>query len=153
VAYTLPERIIEEFILTEIDPTAECRVTFRQGMTQENQQRDRLVFGGQARTFTDSGLRLEGTVAWTEREELECRLTMVGAVAFNDTKGKPLFRFRNGTLAMSDQQFHNAWGKLPPHVATLLHLKCLDVNPDWDFRPRPDDEEDAPKSAEESETE
>ena len=153
VAYQLAEPTIREFILTELDPTGECKVTFRQGMTTENQLRDRLVFGGQARTFTDSGLRLEGTVAWTEREELECRLTMTGSVGLLNADGQELFKFRAGKRIMSDAQFHAAWGKLPPHVATMLHLKCLDVNPDWDFRPRDDDEGEAPKSVEENATE
>ena len=138
MAYQLDAPVERTFILDQLDPTGEAKITFRQARARENQVRDRMVFGEQARTFTANGLQLQGTVTWSEREELECKLTMVGCESILDEEGEPLFRFReDGKLAMNDTQFHKSWGKLPPHVATMFHLCCLDTNPEWDFRDDP----------------
>lgn len=137
MAFQLETPLEIESILEELDPTGECHVTFRQGMAGENQKRDRLVFGGQRRTFTGVGMAVEGAVTFPEREEIECRLTMVGAIAFLDEEGQELFKFKGDKLAMRDTAFHTAWARLPPHVATMLHNLCLDANPDWDYRANP----------------
>ena len=129
--------VISTFVLDEFDPTGEAKVSFRQATTLETQQRDQLVFGGQAKTYTADGLRIEQSIPWSVREEIECRLTMCGTEAILDADGKSLFRFKDGKLAMSPDQFHKAWGKLPPAVATILHEHCLDAKPDWDYRINP----------------
>ena len=125
------------FTLDELDDTGEAKVRFRQATTKENQVRERRVFGSQARTLTDAGLRVESTVPWSVRQEIEVRLTICGVESIVDENGEPLFRFNVDKLAMSDQIFHDVWGRLPVHYASVIHGHCLDVNPDWDFRTNP----------------
>jgi len=138
MAFVLQTPIVQPFVLYEIDPSGEAKVFFRQVSTAETQVRDQLVFSGQARTMTDSGVTVERTLPWSLREEIEVRLTLCGAEGIFLSDGKtPLFRFKNDTLSMNPDQFHEAWGKLPSPVASIIHEKCLDANPDWDWRSNP----------------
>jgi hypothetical protein len=90
------------------------------------------------------------------RQEVECRLTVCGAESIEGPDGKPLFRFKQeggkAVLAMSDDEFHNAWGVINPvSICDRFHDLCLDANPDWDFRPGSDGENPPPAGASESE--
>lgn len=137
MAFRLQHPIERTFVLDEIDPTGEAKVTFKQATTRETQLRDQLVFGGQSRSLVGDGLRIENSMQWSVREMIEARLTMTGCEGILDEDGRPLFHFKNGACDMSVDAFNAAWGKLPPAVAKILHEKCLDANPDWDFRVNP----------------
>ena len=90
---------------------------------------------------------------WSVRQEIECKLTIAGCEGILRPDGSPLFRFKNSKLNMDDQEFHDAWGMIHPQsVADVFHNHCLDVNPDWDWRPR-NGEEENPQKAVESESE
>ena len=39
------------------------------------------------------------------------------------------------------EDFQKKWGLLPKPLAVAIHDKCLEVNPDWDYRLRGDEEE------------
>ena len=137
MALVIKNPVEQIFTLAELDETGEAKVRFRQATTKENQVRERLVFGSQARTLTDAGLRVESTVPWSVRQEIEVRLTLCGAEGIVDENDNSLFQFSGDKLAMSDSRFHEAWGRLPTQYANVIHGHCLDVNPDWDFRANP----------------
>jgi hypothetical protein len=123
---------VTETILTDLDSDGEAKITFRQAAAKENQIRETLVFGNQRRSFTDEGMDIRGGVPWSVRQEIECRLTMCGAEGILAPDKSPLFRFKNGELDMTDDEFHEAWGKINPiSICDRFHELCHEVNPDW----------------------
>ena len=48
-----------------------------------------------------------------------------------DGKEQALFKFADGKLSMSEDEFKEAWGKLPALVTREIHSKILEVNPTW----------------------
>jgi hypothetical protein len=141
VALTLTNPIEIETIFIELDPTGEFKASFRQANASVVQRRDRIVFSQQHRYLGIDGVGITGTMPWSERQMYECMITMTGCHGLNDHKGRPLFRFSNGKLAMDDHEFVTAWGKINiPGVTDALHGACLKANPDWDYE-RTDDEE------------
>ena len=135
MAYQLEAPIVSTFVLLEIDPTGEAKVSFRQATVKECLLRDRRVYGEQKRTFSDDGLTLQNTISDLERGKIEVYLTLCGAEGLLKEDGETeIFRFREGKLAMNQDEFGAAWDRLPPSVALLIHGRCLDANPDWDFR-------------------
>ena len=150
--FQLKHPTVIETRLTELDPADPPIVKFRQSTARENQLREALVFGPQKKAFTESGMEVRDSVAWALRQEIECRLTMCGLSGFLDVDENELFKFNGERLAMSDAQFHTAWGKIwPISICDRLHSLCLDANPDWDYRPKAAGEEN-PQKAEETET-
>jgi hypothetical protein len=69
-----------------------------------------------------------------ELARLECRLTVIDC-NLEDENGKKIFNASTepgaNKLAMSTQQFEEAWGKLPLDVANEIHEKVLEMNPQW----------------------
>ena len=69
-----------------------------------------------------------------ELARLEARLTVVDC-NLEDENGKRIFNPSKDPgsmkLAMSAQQFDEAWGKLPLDVADEIHEKVLEMNPQW----------------------
>lgn len=137
MAFQLTHPIVQTFVLSDLDPTGEAKITFRQATARENQIRDTLVFSQQQRTLAMDGVRVSNSVPWTVRQEIEVRLTIAGTEGILRPDGSPLLRFKKGALDMTDDEFHDAWGIIHPQaVCDVLHSKCLDVNPDWDWRDR-----------------
>jgi hypothetical protein len=135
MAYQLSNPILSAYKLTELDETGEAEVTFRQATVGQIQERERLIYGNQSRTYTDSGMRIERNVVRSVQAEIEVRLTIAGCKALYDADGSDLFKFKpDGTLDMTPDQFHKVWKRLPPLLAGILYGHCLDSNPDWDFR-------------------
>ncbi|NIV33089.1 MAG: hypothetical protein GWN58_27670 [Anaerolineae bacterium] len=150
--FQLQHPIVQTFVLTELDPSGEAKITFRQATARENQIRDTLVFSQQQRTIGLDGVRVSNAKPWSVRQEIEVRLTIAGAEGILRPDGSPLFRFKGGMLDMSDDEFHEAWGIIHPQaVCDALHDKCLNVNADWDWRAREGAKN--PPPAEESEIE
>jgi hypothetical protein len=62
-------------------------------------------------------------------------LTLAGCnIVIEPPKGSkpvPLFRFKDGSLDMTEDEFTEAWGRLPAFVAREIHTKVLEVNPTW----------------------
>jgi hypothetical protein len=140
---------IKETMLPE-DPDGEAMIAFRQATARDNQIRDTLVYGSQSRQLTNTGMEIRGGVAFSVRQEIECRLTMVNAIGIQDHTGKELFRFKNGKPDMTDDEFHNSWGKINPiSLCDRFHRLCLELNPDWGWSTAPpegeDDEEGNPQ--------
>ncbi|HUT14847.1 MAG TPA: hypothetical protein VMY98_01210 [Anaerolineae bacterium] len=153
MAFKLRNPLVQTFVLDDLDPSGEAKITFRQGTIRENQIRDTLVFSQQERTIAQGGIRVSNAVPWSVRQEIEVRLTLAGAEGLLRHDGAPLFKFKNGKLDMQDDEFHEAWGLIHPQsVADILHGHCMDVNPDWDYRAEGDRGENPPE-AEESENE
>lgn len=73
-----------------------------------------------------------------ELARLEARLTVVEC-NLEDEHGKRIFNSVTDAagmhLAMSAQQFDEAWGKLPLEVANEIHDKVLEMNSQWGGRP------------------
>jgi len=145
MAFKLTHPVTQAFVLDELDPSGEAKVTFRQATARENQIRDTLVFSQQQRVITATGVSTSNALPWSVRQEIECRLTLVGAEGILRPDGSPLFSFKGGKLDMDDQEFHDAWSLIhPQRVVDILHGHCLDVNADWDWRPREAADEDPP---------
>lgn len=55
-------------------------------------------------------------------------------ILYTPPKGKkavPLFKFKDGNLDMTEEEFDEAWGLLPAVVSREIHSKILEVNPTW----------------------
>lgn len=66
---------------------------------------------------------------------LEVRMCLVESNIL-DPKGKPLFKTKTPKggkpeLDMTRAEFEEAWGILPPDVATEIHNKVVELNPMW----------------------
>lgn len=57
-------------------------------------------------------------------------LTMVSC-DIEKSEGVPLFRFKDGRLDMTEQEFGKAWDELPIEAIDDLHEICLEANPGW----------------------
>lgn len=146
MALQLTNPIVKCYTMGNLDPDGEFKVTFRQATTLESQARDTILFGSTQRAFGPQGIMVSGSVPWTVRQEIEVRLTIVGCEGLLNPDQSALLRFKAGKLDMTDEAFHAAWGKLPLTVAEEIWHRCLDTNPDWDFRD--DDESELPPGVE-----
>ena len=148
MALQLTNPIEIETIFTELDPEGDFRATFRQATEAEVQRRDRIVFSPQQRYLGADGLLISGTMPWSERRMVECMITMRSCAGLNDHKGRPLFRFKNGQLDMTDVEFMEAWGSINiKGVTQALHKACLKANPDWDWEEQDEEDEESPPQA------
>jgi hypothetical protein len=112
-------------------------VLIRQAAQHEHEVRQQ-VFATLERRFNDLApdeMTLVQTANMEELKRLETWLTLCEANIMDDA-GKPLFPSKktdkdHSRLAMTKQQFEEAWGKLPPDVADEIHNKVLEVNIMW----------------------
>lgn len=132
MALQMKAALVKETVLLGLDPSGEAKITFRQALPTETQVRDQLLFSQQRRTFNAEGMEIRDTVPWTVRQEIEIRLTIVGAEGILGPNGANLFRFKGGKLNMTPDEFHEAWGKINPiSICDEFHELCWEVNPDW----------------------
>lgn len=119
----------------EGDPTW---VEFRQATQYEYLQRS-AVFAEVTRVIPqqeDNG-DLYYKQRWSPDElaRKEIFLTLCGCNILDPETNEPLFRFRTkGSrtyLDMTEHAFNEAWGRLPPFVATEIYEKCRQLN-HWD---------------------
>lgn len=80
-------------------------------------------------------------VPWTRLRMLTVMNTLVDCNATN-SKGKPVFKFKNGQLDMSEAEFRIVWDNLPPIMSEELYELSLEVNPPWKAKVKDDDGED-----------
>lgn len=129
------ERTDEQFKVKD----GSTSVTIRQA-TQEAHERRANLFSNIVRELSSNEddadiVRLIQRFSFEELKRIEVFLTMKGCNILDD-KGKPLFRF-SSSGRISEKNFNEAWGILPPMVAEEIHEKVLDLNLDW----RPQGEE------------
>jgi hypothetical protein len=134
--------LYKEFVLEKTDEKYGVEgegtsVLIKQAAQREHEQRQDL-FSTLERKFKQLAPDEVSLVSRFSLEELkrqEVWLTMVEC-NIKDEKGKALFPSRkekggHSVLAMTKQQFYDAWGKLPPDVANEIHDKVLEVNILW----------------------
>lgn len=126
----------KEFELAESDKAfgitdSPTRITVRQA-TQAQHERRAMLFANVIREVgkrEDDVVRLVQRFCFEELKRIECFLALKGC-NIQDNEGRALFRFdANGRMSESD--FTEAWGKLPPSVAQEIHDCVLEVNVDW----------------------
>lgn len=136
--------IIKTFVLEETDrkygaegaePTT---VTIRQATQAQHEHRQQLFATMERRwnSLAPEETTLIQTANTEELKRLEARLTLVECNITGPDGKKPLFaskKGRDGLPEFSGDQadFDEAWGMLPPDVASEIHQKVLEVNEMW----------------------
>jgi hypothetical protein len=126
---------------TDIDPDQDTYVEVRQATQREVEKRADLTADA-SRIFRDGSQEVEVRQRWSveEQKRLEVWLTLAGSNLVTEDSDhpegqRPLFRFQkiknSYMLAMTEEQFKEAWGSLPEVVATSIHAAVLKVNPQW----------------------
>jgi hypothetical protein len=129
------EKRIELNLPTDVDPDQDTYVVVAQATQREVERRAEL-FAVASRIFRDGAKEVEVKQRWSayEQHRLEVYLCLADTNIL-DADGKPMFTFRKeggrSRLAMSEEQFKVAWGKLPSVVADAIVEAVLEVNPDW----------------------
>jgi len=125
----------DELYGTDGEPT---RITVRQATQAQNEKRSRVFSEVQrvmkARTEDDS-FTLQSNWSNEELKRTEAFLTLVDCNLL-DENDKSLFKFKKDKsgkqyLDMSNYEFAEAWGKLPPVIANEIHEKVVEVNLTW----------------------
>lgn len=129
--------IREEFVLKRTDELTESEgdataIAIRQASQGEYERRQQM-FSEWSRGYDP----ISGEERVVQRlnvemlKRLEVYLTLADC-NIEDVDGKPLFKFKNDKLAMSETDFNRAWAKLPLVTATEIHECVLKVNKSWD---------------------
>lgn len=112
-------------------------VTIKQAAQHEHERRQQL-FATLERRYSDLSpdeMTLVQTISMEELKRMEVYLTLCES-NIEDENGKALFPSRKGKgghpqMTLTQSQFGEAWGKLPPDVANEIHEKVLEVNFIW----------------------
>jgi hypothetical protein len=112
-------------------------VTIRQATQAQHENRQQL-FATLERRFNDLApeqTTLVQTANTEELKRLETRLTLIDC-NLEKEDGKPVFTFKKGKdglseIDMTNRQFDEAWGLLPPDVASEIHKKVIELNLMW----------------------
>ena len=119
------------------DPTV---VTVRQGTMLDVERRAAAT---ERRTTIyeqdDERVKVENTWNYASLQRLETFLTLASC-NIRDENGDELFKFKRdkdgiNRIAMSEDAFTRAWGKLPVTVAQEIHEAVLLANPTWGLLP------------------
>jgi len=133
-----------EFTLDECDPTGDTKITIRQATTREHTLRAEM-WATASRIMRDgmgSEVELKQRISFPEIVRREVFLTLVACNILaphvdESTPPEPLFKFAQDSatgrpyLAMSEDKFALAWGKLPVEIALEIHAKVIELNPTW----------------------
>jgi hypothetical protein len=118
---------------TDGEPT---KIAVRQATQAQNEKRSR-VFSEVSQVMdgrSPSSIELSQRWSMEELKRTEAFLTLVSC-NIKGEDNKSLFKFsKDGGkqyLDMSDIEFREAWGSLPPIVANEIHSKVLEVNTTW----------------------
>ena len=136
--------IVKTFILEDTDKnygTGEdvpTTVVVKQATQAQHEFRQQL-FATLERKYSDSNpdeTSLVQTANIEVLKRLECFLTVVDCNILKEDGKKPLFLSKKGRdglpeIDMNEKAFNDAWGLLPPDVATEIHKKVLEVNVMW----------------------
>lgn len=143
----LVDPIVKTFTLEETDAIygnegdESTTVTIRQA-TQAQHEHRQQIFATLERRFNDYAPEETRLVQTTNSEELkrtEAFLTLVDCNITKDNGKKPLFLFKKGKdglpeLDMRKDDFNEAWGQLPPDIASEIHSKIIELNVMWNPR-------------------
>jgi hypothetical protein len=138
----------------EYDPEGDTFVVIKPATVAENSIRDEL-WAKQKRTYNaelPSAMTVESESTYSQRQATEVYLTLVGCNMQyqardkdGEPKGEPKDMFKFGSkagvayIAMTREQFLDAWGRLPQLIADEVHRCVLLKNPQWDlFRAEPE---------------
>ena len=110
-------------------------VRIKQAAQHEHEQRQQLfsILRREYENKNPDTVTLVQVLSLEELKRLEVKLTLVEC-NIQDENGKELFKFTKSDrprIDMTDTQFANAWGTLPPDVANEIHEKVLEVNVQW----------------------
>lgn len=113
-------------------------VTIKQATQLQHEHRQQ-IFATLERKYDDLAPDVTTLVQKANIEELkriEVKLTMIECNITQADGKKPLFPSKKGKdglpeLDMTDDEFRNAWGLLPPDVATEIHDKVVQLNTMW----------------------
>lgn len=132
--------VVEDFKIVA-DPEGEARVTIRQATTGDHLRRADL-FADTSRVWNDDEYgQVELKQKWNrlEQHRMEAWLTITSLTGIIDEDtGKEIFPTRQHPktgveyLAMSKQEFFDAWDRLPTDLTDEIHGYILEVNPQWD---------------------
>lgn len=130
------------FKLDQFDPTGETFVIVRQA-TQAQHERRAELFDEITRIYNDAvagETQIKQRISVEELKRIEVMLTLAECNILDEDGATPLFTFvqerGRPRLAMTENRFKEAWGKLPTEVAEEIHKKIREVNPTWG--PSPD---------------
>lgn len=132
----IPRPIEQEFPLDRWDP--DDKVVIRQA-TQAAHERRSMLFAEVTRVYRDAAAagvqEIKQSISPQEVRRIEVQLTLQ-ACTLRDEDDKSLFRFRTTetgrqVLDMTEAEFAEAWGRLPPEVAAEIHEKVIAINPMW----------------------
>jgi hypothetical protein len=101
----------------------------RQATQAQHERRSDLFSRLTSRVGNDPSIvEIVTRFSFPELQRIECFLALKGS-NLEDENGEPLFRFKNGVI--TERDFNEVWGKLPPLVADEIHEKVLLLNPTW----------------------
>lgn len=122
------------------NPDESTFVVVRQATQREVEKRAELTADA-SRIFREGSSEIEVKQRWSieEQKRLEVYLTLancnIGAPVSEEEKPHNLFKFtkknNRGYIAMSEEEFNEAWGLLPAEWAEQIHEAVLVVNPQW----------------------
>lgn len=125
---------------TEDDPEHEAKAKYRQATQAEVESR--ASYGPLKRTLKQNGDQELEFLNYQAQKRYEVFLTMTDCnIVLPDPlhpgEWIPAFRFRRQAdnkmhVDMSETEFNNIWGILPPSWADELHKGCLKGNVQWD---------------------
>jgi hypothetical protein len=124
---TKPET--EVFVL-KCDPEGNATVTIRQARTGDNLEIARL-FDKQSRVLGSDAVEIKQEWNYELLKRKRAWRTLADAANLNDQGDKPLFRFKDGRIAMSEDEFNRVWGQLPIELTEEISQYILVVNPQW----------------------
>ena len=126
--------------IPEINKENPIAVVFRQATEEEDSMRERFVNVPVTMNYGDLGFvesRTHEPKTLNEIRAYEVYLTLADCDIV-EVQEKKLFKFENvnGLRKLRDSfpEFQKKWGRLPKPITMAIHHKCLDANPDWDFR-------------------
>lgn len=124
----------------EENPDESTFVVVRQATQREVEKRAELTADA-SRVFREGSKEIEVKQRWSieEQKRLEVFLTLagcnIGAPVEEGEKAHNLFKFikknNRSYVAMSEEEFNDAWGLLPAEWAEQIHEAILVVNPQW----------------------
>jgi len=136
MAYRISAPLEKDFQLLQTDPAGETTVTIRQA-TRAAQDRRTDLTAEATRIWNDAEvgkIEVKQRISMADLQRLEVYMTLCGC-NIEDADGGALFKFKNDGNGRphlaSENQFARAWGQLPDEVASEIHAKVLEVNPQW----------------------
>lgn len=112
----------------ETDPTT-CVI--RQASNGDNEKRSQMWDIVNHKFSLEDGNMVMQTIDYGKLRRLEVFLTLADC-NFLANDGKPMFRFKDGRLDMTQDEFDRAWGSVTDKTfCDEVHEKVIEVNTTW----------------------